>query len=66
MGDKLMDVKAMVRELRRVLIRYRTGMISLEECRQEQSILLAMIRAYELVVIEERMDKLEATMENRR
>lgn len=61
-----MDVKAMVRELRRVLIRYRTGMISLEECKQEQSILLAMIRAYELIVVDERLDRLEAVMEDRR
>ncbi len=60
-----MDMKALARELRRILIRYRAGMISLEECRQEQSIILAMIKAYELVVIEERLDRLEAVMEDR-
>jgi hypothetical protein len=61
-----MDIKALVRELRRVLIRYRVGMISLEECRQEQSLLLAMIRAYEMIVIEERISRLEAAIEDRR
>jgi hypothetical protein len=61
-----MDVKALVRELRRVLIRYRAGMISLEECRQEQSIILAMMKLYEMAVLEERLDRLEAVMEDRR
>lgn len=60
-----MDMKALVKELKKILIKYRAGMISLEECRQEQSIILAMIKAYELVVIEERLDKLEAVMEDR-
>jgi len=61
-----MDMKALARELRRVLIRYRAGMISLEECRQEQSIILAMIKAYELIVLDERISRLEAVMEDRR
>lgn len=60
-----MDVKALVRELRRVLIRYKAGMISLEECRQEQSLIMAMIRVYELIVIEERLDRLQAVLEDR-
>lgn len=60
-----MDMEKLAKELRRILIRYRAGMISLEECRQEQSIILAMIKVYELVVIEERLDRLEAVMEDR-
>ncbi len=55
-----MDVKALVKELRRILVRYRAGMISLEECRQEQSIILDMIKVYELIVIDERLARLEA------
>ncbi len=61
-----MDMKELAKELRRILIRYRAGMISLEECRQEQSIILAMIKAYELMVIDERIARLEAVMEDRR
>lgn len=61
-----MDMKDMAKELRRILIRYRAGMISLEECRQEQSLILAMIKAYELMVIDERLARLEAVMEDRR
>ena len=61
-----MDMKALARELRRILIRYRAGMISLEECRQEQSIILALMKLYEMTVIEDRLDRIEAAMEDRR
>jgi len=61
-----MDMKDMAKELRRILIRYRAGMIGLEECRQEQSLILAMMKAYELIVIDERIARLEAVMEDRR
>ena len=61
-----MDMKALAKELRRILIRYRAGMISLEECRQEQPIILALMKLYEMTVIEERLDRLEAVMEDRR
>mgnify|MGYP001288030106 FL=1 len=61
-----MDMKALTKELRRILIRCRTGMISLEECRQEQSIILSLMRLYEMTVLEERLERLEAVMEDRR
>lgn len=64
--DISMDMKALARELRRILIRYRAGLISLEECRQEQSILLALMKLYEMTVLEERIDRLEAVIEDRR
>ena len=41
-------------------------MISLEECRQEQSIILSLMRLYEMTVLEERLERLEAVMEDRR
>lgn len=61
-----MDVKTLIKELRKVLIRYRAGMISLEECKQEQSLILAIMKAYELIVLDERIDRLEAILEDRR
>lgn len=61
-----MDMKALAKELRRILIRYRAGMIGLEECRQEQSIILALMKLYEMTYLEERLDRLEAVMEDRR
>ena len=61
-----MDMKALAKELRRILIRYRAGMIGLDECRQEQSIILALMKLYEMTYIEERLDRLEAVMQDRR
>ena len=61
-----MDMKALAKELRRILIRYRAGMIGLDECRQEQSIILALMKLYEMTVIEDRLDRIEAAMEDRR
>ncbi len=61
-----MDMRALAKELKRILIRYRAGMISLEECRQEQSIILALMKLYEMTVLEDRIDRLEAVMEDRR
>jgi transcription initiation factor IIE alpha subunit len=66
MEDISMNMKALARELRRILIRYRAGMISLEECRQEQSIILGMMKLYEMTILEERLDRLEAVMDSRR
>ena len=61
-----MDMKALARELRRILIRYRAGMISLEQCRQEAYLIAGLMKAYEMTVLEERIDRLEAVMEDRR
>lgn len=53
-------------ELNKTLIRYRTGLITGEQCRQELSLLLAMLRAYEDAVLEEKLDRIEAVIEERR
>jgi hypothetical protein len=53
-------------ELNKTLIRYRAGLISLERCRQELSILIAMMRAYEDTVMEEKLDNIQAILEERR
>ena len=61
-----MDTKALARELRRILIRYRAGLLSLEECRQEQSIILSMIKLYEMTVMDEKLGRIEAIIAGRR
>ena len=61
-----MDMKTLMKELRRTLVRYRAGMISLEQCKQEAYLLAALMKAYELTVIEERIDRLEAARDTRR
>ena len=53
-------------ELNKTLIRYRTGLISLERCRQELSILIAMMRAYEDIVMEEKLDRIQSVIEERK
>jgi len=54
------------RELQKTLTRYRAGLISLERSRQELAILMVMLKAYETVVIEQKLDRIEAVMEERR
>ena len=53
-------------ELNKTLIRYRAGIIDLQRCRQELSLMLAMLKAYEDTVMEEKMDRIQAVLEERR
>jgi len=53
-------------ELNKTLVRYRAGLIDLQRCRQELSLLIAMLKAYEDTVMEEQMDKIQAVLEERR
>lgn len=61
-----MDSQDILRELKKVLIRYRTGLISIEQCRQEVSILATMLKAYEDTVMEEKMDRIQSVIEERK
>ena len=53
-------------ELNKTLIRYRAGIIDLQRCRQELSLMLAMLKAYEDTVLEEKLDRIQSVMEERR
>jgi len=55
-----------LKELNKTLVRYRAGLIDLQRCRQELSLMLAMLKAYEDTVMEEQMDKIQAVLEERR
>jgi len=61
-----MDSQDILRELKKVLIRYRTGLISIEQCRQEVSILATMLKAYEDAVMEEKLDRIQMVIGDRR
>ena len=61
-----MDSQDILRELNKVLIRYRTGLISIEQCRQEVSILATMLKAYEDTVMEEKLDRIQMVIGDRR
>lgn len=60
-----MDSQDILRELKKVLIRYRAGLIDADRCRQELSVLLAMMRAYEDVLLEEKLNRIQAVLEMR-
>jgi hypothetical protein len=64
--EEMMDSQDILRELKKVLIRYRTGLISIEQCRQEVSILATMLKAYEDTVMEEKLSRIQAVLEERR
>ena len=61
-----MDSQDILRELKKVLIRYRTGRISIEQCRQEVSILATMLKAYEDTILEEKLDRIQSVIEERK
>ena len=61
-----MESQDILRELKKVLIRYRTGLIPIEQCRQEVSILAVMLKAYEDTVMEEKLDRIQMVIGDRR
>ena len=54
-----------LKELNKTLVRYRAGLIDLQRCRQELSLLIAMLKAYEDTVMEEKLDRIQAIPEER-
>jgi len=64
--EGMMESQDILRELKKVLIRYRTGLIPIEQCRQEVSILAVMLKAYEDTVMEEKLSRIQAVLEERR
>ncbi len=61
-----MNSREIAKEVEKTLLRYRAGLISLEQSRQELALLVVMLKALETVVLEERLDRLEAVLEGRR
>lgn len=53
-------------EIEKTLLRYRAGLISLEQSRQELALLVVMLRAYETSVLEFKLDRIQAVLEERR
>lgn len=61
-----MRTEDITKEIEKTLIRYRSGNLSLEQTKTELGLLMVMIRAYDLVTLEQRMDHLEELLEGRR
>lgn len=59
-GQNILD------ELNKTLIRYRAGIIDMQRCRQELALLIAMMRAYEDTVLEEKLDRIQSVIEERK
>ena len=60
-----MNSEQIAREVQKTLLRYRAGLISLEQSRQELALLLVMLKAYETIVLEAKLERLEAVLEVR-
>jgi len=60
-----LNAKSILAEMDGVLTRFRAGLLSLPEARQELSILTAMQKAFEATILEERIALLEAVLEGR-
>ncbi len=61
-----MDAQEIIRELRRTLLRRRTGLITADQAKEETAILQAMLRAKETAELEEKLERIEAVLESRR
>jgi len=64
-GTKV-NARSILAEMDGVLTRFRAGLLSLPEARQELSILAAMQKAYETAILEERISLLETVLEGRK
>lgn len=53
------------RDIQATLLRYKAGMISLSQARQELSFQQALLKAYELAEIEQRLLRIEELLEQR-
>lgn len=61
-----MDSLEVSREIGKTMLRYKTGLISLEQAKLELALQMAILKALEQTVIEEKISQLEAVLEGRR
>jgi len=61
-----MNSQKIATELELTLLRYKRGIIPLSQAREEMAFYLALLKAQEQAVLEERLERLEAVMEDRK
>lgn len=61
-----MNSEEISRQVEKTLLRYRAGLLSLDQARQELALLVVMLKAYETTVLENKLDRIEAVLEGRR
>ncbi len=60
-----MNGETILKELEAVLLRYRAGLLTEERATKEIGILQAMLRAFDQVELERKLDRLQAALEAR-
>ncbi len=60
-----MNGETILKELEAVLLRYRAGLLTEERATKEIGILQAMLRAFDQVQLERKLDRLQAALEAR-
>ena len=61
-----MRAEDITKEIEKTLIRYRSGNLGLDQTKTELGLLMVMLKAYDLVVMEQKLDHLEEIVEGRR
>jgi len=61
-----LNARDIARDILATLTRYRTGSIEADQARQELSLLQALLKAQDQAVLEEKLDRIEAVLEERR
>ena len=61
-----MDSQAIAKALEETLQRYKAGLITMDQARQELALLIAALKAQEQAVIEIKLERLEAVLDDRR
>ncbi len=60
-----MNGETILKELEAVLLRYRAGLLTEERATKEIGILQAMLRAFDQVALERKLDRLQAALDAR-
>jgi len=61
-----LDSQAIGQELEALLQRYKSGLLDVEQARDELALLLAMLKAEEQAILERKLEAIEAVLESRR
>ena len=60
-----MNSEQIAKDIERTLLRHRAGLITIQDARQQLSLLQAALKAREMAVLEEKLERLEAILEGR-
>ncbi len=61
-----MNSQKIAQQIELVMLKYKRGLIPLSQAREELAFCMALLKAQEQAVLEERMDRIEAVLEDRK